>query len=427
MATISFAALACQGEAKDEGSPAARASGEVTAKPTLAPVSTPAGFEMQLYEVGTELDALPLTVGIETLGGVASPLLPKGCALPCERAEVFSTAVDSQPSVEIYVLVGEAKLAAQAHGAARIQLGELLPAPAGVPQIEVRFRVDARGMLTVTAQDLATSSPRPVKKTGPVAEPLNLEDIARLAHPSVPDLSTLDPDTIASVPMFDAGVAAQRLPLTISVETLGAVASPLLARGVALPAHYSEVFTTAVDNQASVEVHLVQGERPRVADNRTLGKFSLVGIPPAPRGVPQIEVTLIVDASGVLSASALDLGTKRQQKIEIQGGPQTGLSQADIDRMLADATAHAAEDTDFRARTELLTELDSLSRGSSRTLNDRGVPLRPTTREALETALTEASRLLLLGADATDLAALEQARDQLESAAHQASRELHQR
>src|SRR5438132_8120812 len=131
-------------------------------------------------------------------------------------------------------------------------------------------------------------------------------------------------------------------PLSLGIETLGGVATKLIERNTTIPTRKSEVFSTASDNQTSVEVHVLQGERPMAGDNRTLGKFHLVGIPPAPRGVPQIEVTFDIDANGIVNVQAKDLGTGKEQKITITAS--SGLSKDEVQRMTKDAESHAEED-----------------------------------------------------------------------------------
>jgi molecular chaperone DnaK len=136
-------------------------------------------------------------------------------------------------------------------------------------------------------------------------------------------------------------------PLTLGIETLGSVMTPMIQRNTTIPTRKSEIFSTASDNQTSVEVHVLQGERPMAGDNKTLGKFHLVGIPPAPRGVPQVEVTFDIDANGIVNVSAKDVGTGREQKITITAS--SGLSKDEIDKMMKDAESHAGEDTKRKA------------------------------------------------------------------------------
>jgi molecular chaperone DnaK len=157
-------------------------------------------------------------------------------------------------------------------------------------------------------------------------------------------------------------------PLTLGIETLGAVATPLIPRNTTIPTSKSQIFSTAADNQPSVEIHVLQGERPMATDNRTLGRFILDGILPAPRGMPQIEVTFDIDANGILSVRAADKGTGKEQKITIT--VSSGLSKEEVERMRRDAESHAAEDTKRREEAEARNTADSLAYTAEKTLRD---------------------------------------------------------
>jgi molecular chaperone DnaK len=157
-------------------------------------------------------------------------------------------------------------------------------------------------------------------------------------------------------------------PLSLGIETLGGVSTKLIERNTTIPTRKSEIFSTASDNQTSVEVHVLQGERPMATDNRTLGKFHLVGIPPAPRGMPQIEVTFDIDANGIVNVSAKDMGTGREQKITITSS--SGLGKEEIDKMMRDAESHSAEDATKRDEIEARNKLDGLVYQMEKTLSE---------------------------------------------------------
>jgi len=157
-------------------------------------------------------------------------------------------------------------------------------------------------------------------------------------------------------------------PLTLSVETLGGVATPMIERNTTIPVKRSQVYSTASDGQNQVEIHVVQGERPMAADNKSLGRFILDGIPPAPRGVPQIEVTFDIDANGILNVSAQDKATGREQKITITAS--SGLSETEIERMVQEAQRHAAEDAKRKEAAELHNRAESAIFSAEKLLRD---------------------------------------------------------
>lgn len=181
-------------------------------------------------------------------------------------------------------------------------------------------------------------------------------------------------------------------PLSLGIETLGGVFTKLIERNTTIPTRKSEIFSTASDNQTSVEVHVQQGERPMASDNRTLGKFHLVGIPPAPRGMPQVEVAFDIDANGIVNVSAKDMGTGREQKITITAS--SGLSKEEIDRMTRDAEAHAGEDTAKREEIEARNRLDGLQYQVEKTFAENKEKLDGATVTQLETALADAKKAL---------------------------------
>src|SRR5215468_8228398 len=201
-------------------------------------------------------------------------------------------------------------------------------------------------------------------------------------------------------------------PLSLGIETLGGVMTRLIERNTTIPKRESQIFSTAADNQPSVEIHVLQGEREMARDNRTLGRFTLEGIPPAPRGVPQIEVTFDIDANGIVSVRAKDLGTNKEQAITISGSG--GLAKDDVDRMVKDADLHAQEDAERRKAIETRNQLDSLVYQTEKTLREQRDNLPAADVSAVEAALSEGQEAL----KGEDVAAMERARDQINQVAH---------
>jgi molecular chaperone DnaK len=202
-------------------------------------------------------------------------------------------------------------------------------------------------------------------------------------------------------------------PLTLSIETMGGVATSMIARNTTIPTKKTETFSTAADNQTEVEVHVMQGERPMAAQNRTLGKFKLGGIPTAPRGVPQIAVTFDIDANGILNVTAKDNATGKDAKITITSS--SGLSKEEVERMAKDAEAHAAEDKEQRDKVEARNGLDSMVYNIEKMLKDSGDKVAEGDKTEVETALTDAKTTLTGDAGATELNA---AKDRLTAASH---------
>jgi molecular chaperone DnaK len=177
-------------------------------------------------------------------------------------------------------------------------------------------------------------------------------------------------------------------PLSLGIETLGGVTTTLIPRNTTIPTKKSEVFSTAADNQTAVDVHVGQGERPLAKDNRTLARFRLEGIPPAPRGLPQIEVTFDIDANGILHVTAKDNATGKEQRVTVTAS--SGLSKSDVERMVKEAEAHAAEDQERREMIELRNQTDSLVYQVQRALAEHGTKLSESERSEVEQALSEA-------------------------------------
>jgi len=201
-------------------------------------------------------------------------------------------------------------------------------------------------------------------------------------------------------------------PLALGVETLGGVTTKLIERNTTIPTRKSEIFTTAADGQTSVEVHVLQGEREMAADNKTLGRFHLMNIPSAPRGVPQIEVAFDIDANGIVNVSAKDLGTGQEQKITITG--TTALSDEEVDRMVKDADSHAEDDRQRKEEAEVRNTADSLVYATEKSLKDLGDKVPEDTKAACESAMDDLKKAL----EGTDVDAIKTGTEKLQEASY---------
>ena len=240
---------------------------------------------------------------------------------------------------------------------------------------------------------------------------------------------SVNPDEVVAVgAAVQAGVLAGDVkdvllidvtPLSLGIETLGSVATRLIERNTTIPTRKSQVFSTAADNQTSVEVHVIQGEREMARDNKSLGRFSLVDIPTAPRGVPQIEVTFDIDSNGILNVSAKDVGTGKEQRITIQAG--TRMSEDEIKRMVKDAEVHSEEDKKKRQSVEARNQLDSLVFQAEKMLKENADKVPADLKADLESAVSEAKTKL----DSDDYDTLVKARENLESRVHKLAESIY--
>ena len=279
------------------------------------------------------LDVTPLTLGIETMGGVMTKLIDANTTIPAKKSEVFSTAVDNQTAVTIHVLQGERPMAAQNKSIGQFNLEGIAPARRGVPQIEVTFDIDAN---------------------------------------------------------------------------------------TTIPCKKSETFSTAVDNQTAVTIHVLQGERPMAAQNKSIGQFNLEGIAPARRGVPQIEVTFDIDANGILNVSAKDKATGKEQAIRIEAS--SGLSEDEINRMKAEAEQNAAADKAEREKIDKMNQADSMIFTTENFLKDNGDKIPADKKPSIEQALQQ----LKDAHKSADVAAIDTAINNLNQVMQAASAQMYQ-
>jgi molecular chaperone DnaK len=239
----------------------------------------------------------------------------------------------------------------------------------------------------------------------------------------------VNPDEVVAVgAAIQAGVLAGEVkdlllldvtPLSLGIETLGGVMTTLIPRNTTIPTRKSETFSTAADNQTSVEVHVLQGERPMARDNRTLGRFHLAGLPSAPRGVPQIEVTFDIDANGIVNVSAKDMATQKEQKITITAS--SGLSKDEVDRMMKEAESHADEDRRRKEEIEARNHADQAVYQAERTLRDAGDKLSAPDKAPIESALEDLKKAI----EKNDVAEMKSKMDALNTAQHKAAEVLY--
>jgi molecular chaperone DnaK len=239
----------------------------------------------------------------------------------------------------------------------------------------------------------------------------------------------VNPDEVVAVgAAIQAGVLAGEVkdlllldvtPLSLGIETMGGVMTTLIPRNTTIPTRKSEMFSTAADNQTSVEVHVLQGERPMARDNRTLGRFHLAGLPPAPRGVPQIEVTFDIDANGIVNVSAKDMATQKEQKIQITAS--SGLSKDEVDKMMREAESHAEEDRKRKEEIETRNHADQAAYGAEKMLRDAGDKLPPADRQPIEAAIEDLKKAI----EKNDTADMKRAMESLNTAQHRAAEAMY--
>jgi molecular chaperone DnaK len=239
----------------------------------------------------------------------------------------------------------------------------------------------------------------------------------------------VNPDEVVAVgAAIQAGVLAGEVkdlllldvtPLSLGIETMGGVMTTLISRNTTIPTRKSEMFSTAADNQTSVEVHVLQGERPMARDNRTLGRFHLTGLPSAPRGVPQIEVTFDIDANGIVNVSAKDMATAKEQKITITAS--SGLNKDEVDRMMKEAQSHADEDKKRKDEVETRNHADQAAYAAEKMLRDAGDKLAPSDKQPIEAAIEELKKAI----EKNDVAEMQRKMDALNTVQHKAAEAMY--
>jgi molecular chaperone DnaK len=399
-------------------------------------------FDVSVLEIGDGVFEVKATAGDNHLGGDNwDKAIVEWMVAEYKRDQGIDLSADKNSLQRLYEAAEKAKIELSTTQETQINLPFITADQSGPKHLEMKLN---RAKLNELTSDLLERIVSPIKQALSDSGNPDIEHVVLVGgmtrmpavQEKVKELTGKDPhkgvnpdEVVAIGAAIQAGVLAGDVkdvllldvtPLSLGIETKGGVFTKLIERNTTIPTRKSEIFSTADDNQPSVEVHVLQGEREMAAYNKSLGKFQLTGIPPAPRGMPQIEVTFDIDADGILNVSAKDLGTSKEQKIEIKGG--SGLAEQEVEQMIKDAEAHADEDRRQRELAEARNLAENAAYQAEKQLGEMGDRVDSSAKEEIERAIAEV-RSALTSEDAAEIKAKT---DALQTAFHAVSEQIYQ-